>query len=138
MGKRPVHALKSKIYICLNSVCKPLYIDQTWSRDLGTSVEDVCWTTIWKNLDNTSKNPNHKLIHFRFLHRTYLTPRKLHLMKLISSPNCELCPNRDIGSFMHMYWHCPGVVIFWKMISTTLSGLLNVEFPYCPKPVFAE
>lgn len=59
--------LTSKIYVLLNSVCKPLNINQIWSRDLGISVEDICWTTVWNNLDHTSKNPNHKLIHFKFL-----------------------------------------------------------------------
>lgn len=63
----------------------------------------------------------------------YLTPRKLHLMKLVPSPNCDLCPNHDVGSFMHMYWHCPGVVIFWEMVSSTLTKLFDVANPYCPK-----
>lgn len=36
-------------------------------------------------------------------------------------------------AFMHMYWNCPGVVRFWKMIVTNLSDLLNTRVPYCPK-----
>lgn len=102
--------LVSRIYLLLNSVCKPLAVHQIWSRALGCSVDDICLSTVWDNLDDTSKNLNHKLIRFKFLHRMYLTPRKLHLMKLIPSPNCELYPNGDTGSFLHMYWNCPGVV----------------------------
>lgn len=63
----------------------------------------------------------------------YLTPRRLHLMKLISSPVCELCPNGDTGTFLQMYWTCPGVVYFWKMVATTFSDLLDIKLSYCPK-----
>ena len=103
--------LTSKIYAFLNSVCKHLNIDQIWSRDLGISVKNMCWSSVLKNLDCTSKYPNHKLIHSKFLHGTYLTPKRLYLMKLIPSSRCELCQNQDTGTFMHMYWHCPKVEI---------------------------
>ena len=92
--------LTSKIYAFLISVCKPQNIDQIWSRDLGIYVEDMCWSTVWKNLDHTSKNPNHKLIHFKFLHRAYLTSKRLYLMKLIPSTRCEFCQNQDTGTFI--------------------------------------
>lgn len=125
--------LTSKIYALLNSGCKSLNIGYIWSRDLDITEKDICWTMVWNNLDHVSKNPNHKLIHFKFLHRMYLTPRRLHLMKLVSSPNCDLCPNRDVGSFMHMYWCCPEVTTFWEMVSLTLTKLFDVLIPYCPK-----
>lgn len=54
-------------------------------------------------------------------------------MKLIPSPRCELCQNQDTGTFMHMYWHCPKVEIFGKMVTSTLSTFLSVEIPQCPK-----
>ncbi len=62
--------LVSRLYtLLLKSSCGPLAIHQVWERDIDHLGDEVDWTTVWDNLDCTSKNPNHKLIHFNFLHR---------------------------------------------------------------------
>ncbi|KAJ0009606.1 hypothetical protein NQD34_001308 [Periophthalmus magnuspinnatus] len=58
------------------------------------------------------KNPNHQVLHFNFLHRTHLTPKKRYLMKLTSSPYCDKCSENVIGTFIHMFWDCKYVNIF--------------------------
>ena len=110
----------------------PLTVHQVWARDLDLSNNEICWPTVWDNLDETSKNLNHKLIHFKLIHRIYLTPRKRFLMKLIHSPVCDLCSLGQVGTFLHMYWECPAVTSFWKLVSSTMSELLEVDIPCSP------
>lgn len=53
-------------------------------------------------------------------------------MKRVTSPVCTLCNDRLMGSFMHMYWDCKNVQIFWKMVSSALSEALCIEVPCKP------
>lgn len=126
--------LVSKLYKRLvESSCKPLAIHQIWERDLDFSDGVIDWMRVWDNLEATSKNPNHRLIHFNLIHRLYLTPRKRHLMKLVPTPTCDLFSLGQMGSFLHMFWECPDVVAFWKLVSSVLSDLTGENVPYCPK-----
>ena len=54
-------------------------------------------------------------------------------MKLIHSPVCDLCSLGQVGSFLHMFWECPAVSSFWKLVSSTLSELLEVDIPCSPE-----
>lgn len=131
--QKQTRGLVSKLYKFISDPRTPLPAESVWSRDLTLVGEvEICWDTIWKNLYDTSKNPDHQLIHYKFIHRMYLTPRKLYAMKIITSPNCDLCTLNAVGSFMHMYWDCPNVSAFWKQISATLSDLLEVTVPLSP------
>jgi len=80
----------------------------------------------------TSKNPNHQLIHNKYVHRMYLTPRRRYSVKITTSPNCNLCPRNTQGSFLHVFWEGPGVIRFWKEISVTLSDILKIKIPTSP------
>lgn len=65
--------LVSKLYnILLSSSCGPLHVHLIWERDLDHHDGDVDWFTVWDNLDCTSKNPNHELIHFNFIHSLFI------------------------------------------------------------------
>ena len=126
--------LVSALYsFLLASFCGPLAVHRVWTGDLDLPSGEICWLTVWNNLDETSKNVNHKLIHFKLIHRMYLTPRKRYFMKLVHSPVCDLCSLGRVGSFLHMYWECPDVASFWRLVSSTLSDLLEVDIPCSPK-----
>lgn len=123
----------SKVYKFISQARIPLAVETVWSREISsTDEEETCWDTVWKNLQDTSKNPNHQLIHFKFIHRLYLTPRKRHVMKIISSPNCGLCTLNVSGSFLHMFGECPDVYAFRRQLSSTLSDMLEVTIPWSP------
>lgn len=53
-------------------------------------------------------------------------------MKRLSSPNCTLCPDGLTGSYMHMYWECKNVRLFWAVRCATLSDMLAVAVPCSP------
>ncbi len=84
----------------------------------------------------SSKNPNHQMIHWKLLHRVYLTPMKCFYMNLSSSPKCNLCSQGSLGTFLHFFWECPSLSPFWTQLSKDLSYLLGTEICLTPHHLF--
>ena len=123
----------SKVYKFISQPRVPLAVETIWSRDIPfTDEEEICWDKVWENLQDTFKNPNYQLINFTFIYRMYLTPRKRHAMKIIPSPNCDLCTFNVPGSFLHLFWECPNVYAFRRHLCSTLSGMFEVTIPLSP------
>ena len=55
---------------------KPLKFNRFWKTDIN-SYFDPDWKTIWSNITQSSRNPDHEIIHYTSIHRSYLTPPKL-------------------------------------------------------------
>ena len=102
------------------------------TKPIRTQYSSINWNTVWKKIVLSSRNPNHQMIHYNFVHRLYCTPRKLFLMQRNSSPNCQLCSLGTTGTFIHMVWDCPGVKSFWSMVSDRLSRALGCTIPCVP------
>lgn len=97
----------SKLYKFISGADKSLPVEGDWNRDLTeVNDKDICWDTVWKNLSGVSKNTNHQLIHYKYVHMMYLTPRRHYSMKMITSPNCDVCSLNAQRSFLHVYWEC--------------------------------
>lgn len=61
-------------------------------KKIGThSCYEITKITVWFNLNQTSRNLAHGLIHFKIVHRAYATPYRRYQMKLISSYACNIC-----------------------------------------------
>ena len=125
--------LVSHIYqFILTNSYKPLTLDEIWKKDIPELDQDFNWNMVWNNVLLASRNPDHQLIHFNFIHRSYLTPRKLCHMKFLDSPLCTLCTDHSVGTFMHMIWECRPVASFWQRIATTLSKIIEFDFQATP------
>ena len=94
---------------------------------------DFDWSRVWNNVKLASRNPDHQQIHYNFVHRTYLTPRRLCLMKMIGDASCTLCSLKTMGTFLHMFWECLPVARFWQNVasevSTFVSGTVSATIP---------
>ena len=88
---------------------------------------------MWKNIPITSRNYNHQIIHYKIIHRFYLTPRKCCQLQMVTSPRCTLCSSRTVGTYMHMFWECPRVQIFWSKVARVLSELFEIQVPCLPQ-----
>lgn len=110
----------------------PLPVTQAWNSEFDTK-QSINWVEVWGNISLASRNPNHQMIHFNFIHKTYLTPQKRYKMKLTISPNCLLCSLNISGSFLHMMWECSPVKYFWEQIAKYLSKVLQTNIPCCPE-----
>ena len=60
---------------------KPLSVTALWNRELAALNYTPEWGTIWSNLNRTSKNLAHQLIHFKVIHRAYLTYNRIEDLK---------------------------------------------------------
>lgn len=131
LGAQEGWSLKSMVTCyrkCIFPCCWMLFgelISLIWSQIL---------TGMWfgANVRQSSRCPDHQQIHLNFIHRIYVTPRKLHIMKVKADPKCTLCPVGAIGTFYHMVWECPGVVRFWELVADKLSAMLQVTVPLAP------
>ncbi len=87
---------------------------------------------MWSNLSLTSKNLDHRLIHFKVIHRAYIIPYKRFKMKLQSNLNCHICNTTSSGTFLHMFWECPVVISLWTHVNLVLSSLLGIDWSVNP------
>lgn len=116
----------------LESSYKDLPLDTVWRRDVPGLDTEFDWDLVWENVCLSSRNPDHQQIHLNYVHRTYLTPRRLNSMGLLPDSRCTLCPLGVPGTFIHMYWECPPVACFWKKVATQLSDIFSLTVPVCP------
>ena len=143
LGSHPLHSILnknknsgvvSKLYtFIITASHKPLPLQTVWKRDMGQSA-DLNWDTIWSNVRLSSRNSNHQFIHYKFIHRFYYTPRKLHQMKCRDNSFCGFCPDNITGTYMHMTWDCPEVNRFWWKVTGILSTLMDKTIP-CSQPL---
>lgn len=106
-----------------------LPIERVWLRDCPDLSEEFDWDDVWSSISEVSRNPDHQHIHYNFIHRTYLTPVRMHHMKIVNSPLCTFCPTQSHGTFLHMFWDCGPVSQFWNDVASCLSRLFNVNVP---------
>ncbi len=123
-GRPSVSLIYNKIIDC---IIKPLSIKTIWNRELSDLNLSVDWERVWSNLSSTSKNLAHRLIHFKVIHRAYITPYKRFKMKLQSNLNCHICNTTSSGTFLHMFWECPVVINLWTHVNLVLSSLLRID-----------
>ncbi len=128
-GRPSVSLIYNKIIDCIT---KPLSIKTIWYRELSDLNLSVDWERVWSNLSLTSKNLAHRLIHFKVIHRAYITPYKRFEMKLQSNLNCHICNTTSSGTFLHMFWECPVVISLWTHVNLVLSSLLRIDWSVNP------
>ena len=107
-------------------------LGDTWApqpscgQGLGTRCPDLDidldWHDVWSNIPEVSCNPDHQQIHYNFIHRTYLTPVKMHHMKVSTRPLCTFCPLKAQGTYLQMFWECSPVCQFWNNIACKLPA----------------
>lgn len=120
----------SKIYhfLLVTDLVK-LPIERVWESDCPDITQGFKWGGVWSSINEASRKPDHQHIHFNFLHRTYLTPVRLHHMKVINNPLCNLCSLQARVTFIHMFWDCLPVGQFWSNVTCKLSALLQITVP---------
>ncbi len=124
-GRPSVSLIYNKIIDCIT---KPLSIKTIWNRELSDLNLSVDWERVWSNLSLTSKNLAHRLIHFKVIHRAYITPYKRFTIKLQPHFNCHICSLILHHQVLHMFWECPVVIILWTHVNLVLLSLLQIDW----------
>ena len=100
---------------------------KAWTKDLASRNEDINWETVWENIFQASKNPNHQLTYSKMCQRAYHTPLVRFHMKRIGRQNCDSCNLNVSGTFKHMMWDCPEVYDFWRKVALILSDIIGKQ-----------
>ena len=100
-------------------------IVDVWNIDLKSYNVTIDWQRVWKNIPDTSHNYNNQVLNYKMIHRFYLSPRKCCQLQITPTPLCLLCPQKVIGTYIHMYWECADVGSFWRQIAQTLSAVIG-------------
>jgi len=133
MEKAPRNKTVSFIYNNLISYTSTeLPGNRSWEVDIPLGTETINWEVVWNNVFGCSKNPNHQLIHYKICHRTYLTPRKRHLLGLAPNPYCTFCSQGIMGTLIHVLWECPDIQRFCVKVVDKMSVLVGRMLPLEP------
>ncbi len=64
-SQQQTRGMVSKLYKFISAPCT-LLVESVWCRDISSmGEEEICWDRVGENLRDTSKNPDHQLIHFK-------------------------------------------------------------------------
>ncbi len=75
-----------------------------------------------------SINTRCRLLQYKWLFRTYITPVKLHHFNPNIPDICTKC-NNGIGTLFHCTWECQKLQIYWREVLDLVSELTGVAVP---------
>lgn len=99
-----------------------------WASDSDTEITDKAWSAILEHPKRVSRNAKLKFIQTMVLHRSYLTPQKIHKMYPEAQHCCPRCKG-DEADFTHMLWSCPQLQNYWKDIPEVLNEITHLLIP---------
>lgn len=73
-----------------------------------------------------------RLIQYNIVHRAYLTPARVQRMRSSLSPKCWRCDHAP-GDYIHIFWSCPVISVFWSQILTEVNELLSISIVPSPR-----
>lgn len=126
--------LITRLYTCMQTDA-PLTRSRArekWDRELTTTLTDEPWEFCCAQMTKLTPNYILRLIHFKFIHRSYRTPINLYKMGLRPDDKCWRC-GAEGASFLHMAWECPVVWEYWQLIFHSINQIL--ETAVTPSPV---
>lgn len=103
-----------------------------WERDLGHSITDDQWEQCCMATGSISLNNRHKLLHYKFLRRAYITPQQTHKIDPSRSHYCRKCsaPQAD---FIHLAWTCPGILPYWTQVHSIIGQMIDLQLTPLPE-----
>lgn len=123
----------SELYSLLSNVGPSTFdsLRMIWENDLGSNFSDVEWLSVCtcvfpKGVSITAQEQNYK-----FIHRTYLTPVRLHKIFPNTSKLCFKCRS-NIGTVMHVFWDCDKIKGYWKEIHMAVQKIIGKTFALSP------
>ena len=115
-----------KIYSFFNSKTdiKPTCIHK-W-QCIYPSIQNMEWTSIFKHSFIISRETSIQSFQYKIIHRIIPCRKKLHEMKLVDGPICNVCP--EVDNLQHFFFHCSYVYTFWRHLFSWFNTALNHNF----------
>lgn len=106
-----------------------------WMEDTGDEISLQDWKEACMKAQKQTINSNLKLIQYKWLMRTYITPVKLHKFNSNIPDACIKC-NEARGTMYHCIWECVKVKSFWRDIFNMIDQITAKKLPLDPKLFF--
>uniref|UniRef100_A0A803K472 Reverse transcriptase domain-containing protein n=1 Tax=Xenopus tropicalis TaxID=8364 RepID=A0A803K472_XENTR len=116
----------SVFYTQLMGVCNTnlIKLREKWQQDIPQLTPDI-WEDILESTLEGIISSRDRLTQLKYLHRTYLTPQRLHKMHPNIGQECPRC-HHSPADFIHMVWSCPRAQRFWGKVAKTIRDRTNL------------
>lgn len=112
-----------------------------WKNDLQSDISIEDWEETCLLAQTQTINTRCKLLQYKWLFRTYITPVKLHHFNSNIPDYCTKCMD-EVGTLLHCMWSCQKLQIFWKevldLISKLTGKVVPVEAKICLLHIYPE
>lgn len=105
---------------------------EAWRKDLK---EDLCesdWTEACQEAQTQTISVRLKLLQYKWLMRTYITPAILHKYNENIPDTCTKCTVFK-GDFYHCIWECEHILSFWKGVRDMINKMTSINLPLTAK-----
>jgi len=92
-----------------------------WQKDLGGEFSEDVWQDFISNVGWATRDARSKFIHYKIVHRYYLTPLKLFKLSIINAGNVIRSWAHSSVPYGTVLWYCPS----GRWCSKTLRDGLN-------------
>lgn len=99
-----------------------------WENDLQSDISVEGWEKACLLAQTQTINTRCKLLQYKWLLRTYITPVKLHHFNPNIPDYCIKCME-EVGTLLHCLWNCQKLQIFWKEVLDLISKLTERVVP---------
>lgn len=99
-----------------------------WKKDLQTDISLEQWEKSCLQAQTQTINTKCRLIQYKWLLRTYITPVKWHHFDSKLSDKCYKCKT-ETGNLVHCLWECTQLQTFWHEVLVYSSKLIVFTLP---------
>lgn len=100
---------------------------EKWEMEVP-EIQGEDWDELWMQPFRHLVSARDRLIQFKFLHRSYLTPARLHKIFPTVSAECWRCSHVTADTD-HIFWRCPKIQEFWTDVTSCITELISVPIP---------
>uniref|UniRef100_A0A8C5M2S8 Reverse transcriptase domain-containing protein n=1 Tax=Leptobrachium leishanense TaxID=445787 RepID=A0A8C5M2S8_9ANUR len=133
LNTRPISHGISCIYRLLQTTIgdtSPSF-EHTWDEMIGSPITEDQWKDSYELAHRGSPQTRLQSNSYKVLALWYCTLALLFRIGLRLTPNCWRCDGAS-GSYLHVWWDCPGISPFWRQIKDTLMEVTSLDLPFTP------
>jgi len=101
---------------------------EAWISDLKEDIQEADWEGACFKAQTQSVNTKYKLLQYKWLMRTYLTPCRLNHIYPNVPDICVKC-REEKGTLIHCLWECLKINQFWKGVLHYIGFVVGREVP---------
>uniref|UniRef100_A0A8C5LLZ2 Reverse transcriptase domain-containing protein n=1 Tax=Leptobrachium leishanense TaxID=445787 RepID=A0A8C5LLZ2_9ANUR len=104
---------------------------ERWNTLIGRNITDAEWTDTFTLVHKGTNSLKCAENAYKILTFWYRTPDRLQRMFPLHDPQCWRCKTA-LGDFMHIWWDCPMIQTFWKMVHAAVRTISDLDVELAP------